>query len=116
MCFVTCGRGEGEEKGKWKWEKSRSWANEKRSKQFDFAGRGLKDQYYDVGFDTLYVLSDGAPSWGEVTDRDEILRRVRETNRLRRLTINCITFGDQNETEFLKKLAEENGGRHMHVD
>lgn len=82
----------------------------------DFAGSGISDKYYDVGFDTLYVLSDGAPSYGEVTDRDEILRRVRETNRLRRITINCVTFGDKNETEFLKKLAEENGGRHVHIE
>jgi len=81
----------------------------------DFAGSGISDKYYDVGFDTLYVLSDGAPSYGEVTDRDEILKRVRETNALRRITINCVTFGDKNETEFLKKLAEENGGRHVHV-
>ena len=51
-----------------------------------------------------------------MTDRDEILRRVRESNGLRRIVINCVTFGDQNETVFLKKLAEENGGRHVHVD
>ncbi len=82
----------------------------------DFAGGGLTDKNYDVGFDTLYVLSDGAPSCGEVTDRDEIRRRVREVNGLRRITINCVTFGDKNETEFLKKLAEENGGRHVHIE
>lgn len=82
----------------------------------DFAGSGVTDKNYDVGFDTLYVLSDGAPSYGEVTDRDEILKRVRETNSLRRITINCVTFGDKNETEFLKKLAEENGGRHVHIE
>lgn len=79
-------------------------------------GQGLKDKYYDVGFDTIYVLSDGAPSYGPVTDKDEIRRLVRETNRLKRLTIHAITFGSQNDTEFLRKLAEENGGRHVHVD
>jgi hypothetical protein len=82
----------------------------------DFAGGGLTDKHYDVGFDTLYILSDGAPSHGEITDRDEIRRRVRETNGLRRITINCVTFGDKNETEFLRKLAEENGGRHVHIN
>ncbi len=82
----------------------------------DFGGRGLHDKYYEAGFDTLYVLSDGAPSYGEITDRDEIRKRVREANGLRRIVINCITFGDQNETEFLRKLAEENGGRHVHVE
>ena len=81
-----------------------------------FAGRGLHDKHYALGFDTVYVLSDGAPSYGPVTDKDEIRRLVRETNRLKRLTIHCVTFGAQNDTDFLRLLAEENGGRHIHVD
>ena len=40
---------------------------------------------------------------------------MREANRLRKIAIHCITFGDQNDTAFLKPLAEENGGRHIHV-
>lgn len=85
-------------------------------KALDFGGRGLFDKYYEAGFDTLYVLSDGAPSWGDVTDPDEIRRRVRATNGLRRITIHCVTFGDKNATDFLRLLAEENGGRHIHVE
>jgi hypothetical protein len=81
-----------------------------------FAGRGLADRHYALGFDTVYVLSDGAPSFGRVTDKDEIRRLVRESNRLKRLTIHCVTFGAQNDTDFLRLLAEENGGRHIHVD
>jgi hypothetical protein len=50
-----------------------------------------------------------------VTDKVEIRRRVREANRLRKLTIHCITFGDKNDTDFLRPMAEENGGRHIHV-
>jgi hypothetical protein len=85
-------------------------------KALGFGGRGLFDKYYETAFDTLYVLSDGAPSWGEVTDKDEIRRRVRETNALRRITINSVTFGDKNDTDFLRLMAEENGGRHIHVE
>jgi hypothetical protein len=85
-------------------------------KALGFGGRGLFDKYYETAFDTLYVLSDGAPSWGEVTDKDEIRRRVRETNALRRITIHCVTFGDKNDTDFLRLMAEENGGRHIHVE
>src|SRR5690606_2039863 len=55
---------------------------------FQFAGRGLHDKYYAAGFDTLYVLSDGGPTAGAVVDPDEILRRVREVNKLRRITIH----------------------------
>lgn len=81
-----------------------------------FGGRGLYDKYYEAGFDTLYVISDGAPTAGPVTDKEEIRRRVREANDLRKITIHCITFGDQNDTAFLGPLAEENGGRHIHVE
>jgi hypothetical protein len=82
----------------------------------DFAGRALHDKYYSAGFDTIYVISDGAPTAGAVTDKDEIRARVREANQLRRLTIHCVTFGDQNDTAFLGGLATENGGRHIHVE
>ena len=86
------------------------------AKALDFGGRGLYDKYYRAGFDTLCVISDGAPTVGEVTDKDEIRRRVREANSLRKIAIHCITFGDSNDTDFLRMLAQENGGRHVHVD
>lgn len=79
-------------------------------------GRGLHDKYYGLGYDTLYVLSDGAPTTGKITDTKEILRVVRETNGLKRLSINTITFGNLNQLIFLKTLAAENGGRHIHID
>ncbi len=85
-------------------------------KALDFGGRGLHDKYYAAGFDTLYVISDGAPTAGTITDKDEIRRRVRETNNLRKIAIHCITFGDKNDTDFLGGLATENGGRHIHVE
>jgi hypothetical protein len=85
------------------------------AKALDFGGRGLHDKYYEAGFDTLYVITDGAPTAGEITDKDEIRRRVREVNGLRKIAIHCVTFGNQNDVDFLRPLAEENGGRHVHV-
>jgi hypothetical protein len=81
-----------------------------------FGGRGLHDKYYAAGFDTLYVITDGAPTAGAIVDKDEIRRRVREANQLRKIAIHCITFGDKNDTGFLEPMAVENGGRHIHVD
>jgi Mg-chelatase subunit ChlD len=81
-----------------------------------FGGRGLFDKYYEAGFDTLYVMSDGAPTWGEVVDTEEILRMVREGNALRRFAIHTVTFGDVNEMRFLQDLAAQNGGRHIHIE
>ncbi|MCR9244212.1 MAG: HEAT repeat domain-containing protein [bacterium] len=82
----------------------------------DFGGRGTQDRYYAAGFDTLYIISDGAPSAGPVTDKAELRRLVRECNNLRKITINCVTMGQQNDTEFLREMAEENGGRHIHIE
>ena len=86
------------------------------AKALDFAGRGIYDKYYKAGFDTMYVISDGAPTAGQVIDKAEIRRQVRETNNLRKIAIHCITFGDSNDTDFLRLLAKENGGRHVHVE
>lgn len=86
------------------------------AKALDFAGRGMHDKYYAAGFDTLYVITDGAPTTGEVVDKDEIRRRVRECNQLRRIAIQCVTFGEKNDTAFLAAMAAENGGRHIHVE
>lgn len=80
------------------------------------AGRGLKDRYYETEFDTIYLLSDGAPTVGPVIDPEEILRHVQERNVLSQVTIHTITFGDVNDAVFMKRLATENGGRHVHID
>lgn len=85
-------------------------------KALDFGGRGLHDKYYAAGFDTLYVITDGAPTAGAVVDKNEIRRRVREANQLRKVAIHCITMGDKNDTDFLRPMAEENGGRHIHIE
>ncbi|MBK9384175.1 MAG: VWA domain-containing protein [Planctomycetes bacterium] len=80
------------------------------------AGRGLRDRYYETEFDTIYMLSDGAPTVGPVIDPEEILRHVRERNQLSQVVIHTITFGDVNDTVFMKRLATENGGRHVHIE
>lgn len=80
------------------------------------AGRGLRDRYYETEFDTIYLLSDGAPTVGPVIDTEEILRHVRERNQLSQVVIHTITFGDVNDAVFMKRLATENGGRHVHIE
>jgi hypothetical protein len=83
---------------------------------FAAAGRGLQDKYYEASFDTIYVLSDGAPTVGPVIDPEEILTHVREVNERRQVVIHTITFGDVNSTVFMDKLAKENGGKHVHIE
>jgi len=80
------------------------------------AGRGTFDPYYEANFDTIYFLTDGMPSAGEVTDTREINRRVAEANKLRKVVINAISFGERNQMAFLDHLARDNGGEHIHVE
>jgi Mg-chelatase subunit ChlD len=61
--------------------------------------------------DSVFLLSDGAPSAGEVVDMDEILRRITSMNRFRRVRINTIGIGVSGRTaKFMQDLAQENFG------
>ncbi len=80
-------------------------------------GRGVYDRFYDTAYDTIYFLSDGAPTAGETTDTGEILRMVRRANKLKRIRIHTIVFGNEmNNLTFMKALAEQNGGRFLKVE
>lgn len=59
--------------------------------------------------DTVYFLSDGRPSVGKLIETNEILKEVRRYNEIYRMVIHTIAIGDFTK-EFLKQLAEENGG------
>ncbi len=59
--------------------------------------------------DTVYFLSDGRPSVGKLIDTIEIRKEVRRYNEVFRMVIHTIAIGDF-QKEFLKTLAEENGG------
>lgn len=81
---------------------------------------------YDVNVDEMFVVSDGAPNLGEVTDAVEILRIVTEQNRFSRLRINTIYIDSPNEqnprgqsispNELMKRMAAQNGGRFVQID
>jgi Mg-chelatase subunit ChlD len=79
--------------------------------------------------DEIFVLSDGAPTVGEVTDPVEILRLVEECNRFAKARIHTVfissaTPAEMRQTErglslapkeLMKRLAEQNGGRFRDV-
>lgn len=74
----------------------------------------LEMAFADPVVDTIYVLSDGHPTEGEVTDPDEILARVRVWNAARHVRIHGVSVG--RESPLLRGLAEETGGRYLRVD
>jgi hypothetical protein len=71
--------------------------------------KGSTDAGYTVPFDTLFFLSDGRPSTGDYVDTDDILREVKRQNDLRKVVIHTIAIGEF-QKDFMKRLAEENGG------
>jgi HEAT repeat protein len=63
---------------------------------FDIAGQGAHDKYYQPAIDTIFLLSDGSPNRGTISDPGAILAEIRRINRLQRLKINCVGVGGHN--------------------
>jgi len=66
----------------------------------------------DPDVDTMYLLSDGAPSAGKFTVAGDVLREVRRMNRMKQVAIHTISLG---KSEFMKQLAAENCGQYQEV-
>ena len=81
---------------------------------FDIAQGAMDDAtHMQPDVDTLFLLSDGAPSEGLIRDTDLLLQYVAERNRTLRLRIHCISLvalGEAEAETFLKKLATLGGG------
>jgi hypothetical protein len=66
--------------------------------------------------DTIFFLTDGQPTAGDITDTDVLNSWFRELNRFARVKVNVITFGNLGvDPEFLRRLAEDNGGVFVQV-
>jgi HEAT repeat protein len=61
--------------------------------------------------DTIFFLTDGQPTSGDITEPDALLSWFAELNRFARVKVNVITFGRLgSDPAFLRSLAEDNGG------
>jgi len=79
----------------------------------ELAGAGATDVAYKPSLDTVFFLSDGQPTLGPVTDPDEILAEVRKRNRLGKVRIHTVGIGKEHNADFMRRLAEENGGTYV---
>jgi hypothetical protein len=70
----------------------------------------LKNAFTDPDVDTIFFLSDGEPSVGDVVDQASIRERVREWNEHRRIVINTIAVGGS--FDILEWIALDAGGTH----
>jgi len=69
---------------------------------------GLWQAFQNPGVDTIFLLSDGAPTAGERTATEDILASVARLNRIRRVAIHCVSIGT--DSELLRRLAKQNAG------
>jgi HEAT repeat protein len=74
---------------------------------FDSVMLALKDRLVD----TIFLLSDGAPTAGSITDPDAIRAAVLKANK-RGVVIHCIGIGDH-DGEFMAGLARDNNGKYV---
>jgi hypothetical protein len=74
---------------------------------FDTLASALEDPEVN----TIYFLSDGAPTMGKITEPQGILDRIRELNSERKVKIHTIGFHlDPGAASLMRRLAEENHG------
>ncbi len=74
----------------------------------------LKLAFQDPLVDTIYLLSDGAPTVGEITDIEEIRAEVARWNGARHVRIHGISMGQ--DSTLLRWLCEDTGGSYRRVD
>jgi hypothetical protein len=66
--------------------------------------------------DSMFFLTDGKPTAGEIRDPDTLVSWFEERNQFARIRMNIVTFGHaESNMEFLKKLAEDNGGAFVEI-
>lgn len=68
----------------------------------------------DEDIDTIFVLSDGEPSVGDIIDPQLIREDIAERNQTRGIVINTVAIGGN--LEVLAWLAEDSGGTHVNRD
>lgn len=81
---------------------------------FKLVGRGVRDRFYGVELDTIFLLTDGSPTTtdGKPDSTEKIILAVRSWNPLQRVTIHTIGIGGELNDNFLGQLARENGGEY----
>ncbi|MFB3065245.1 MAG: HEAT repeat domain-containing protein, partial [Planctomycetota bacterium] len=66
--------------------------------------------------DTVFFLTDGTPTDGEITKADELLAWFSERNRFARLRVHVIAMGNTSvDIEFLSAFAASAGGKFVHM-
>ena len=74
---------------------------------------GVLDYALRSGADTVYLLTDGEPSAGQVLDPDHIIEEVAARNAHGRVVIHAVGLSRDQNAELLVNLAHRTGGRYV---
>ena len=69
--------------------------------------------FEDERIDTIYLLTDGAPSAGLIVDPVRLAQAIERLNSTRMIQINCISIGSK--SPLLRTLASDSGGTYREV-
>lgn len=69
---------------------------------------------YGAGPDTMYLVTDGAPSVGDIVDPDEIYEATMQLWKVAQIRIHCIGIGVN--LKFMRKLCRKTGGQAKFFD
>ena len=78
---------------------------------FELAGAGATDANAELGVETIFLLSDGSPTAGKITNKNQIVTKTAEWNSAKRIKLHTIGLGEDCDKDFMKKLATENNGK-----
>jgi Mg-chelatase subunit ChlD len=73
----------------------------------------LEVAFEDSLIDTIFLLSDGNPTAGRITDPNQIRAEVKRWNSARKVRINCISLGM--DSPLLRNLAADSDGQYTQV-
>jgi HEAT repeat protein len=82
-------------------------------KAFTLAGLGATDKNYKSAVDTIFLVSDGAPSAGRILEPGKIIEEVARMNALRKVKIHTVGVGVLHDRAFLERLARDSGGKYV---
>jgi hypothetical protein len=98
-----------------------TWTYGALQEAFRLAGLGLTDKHYDPAVDTIYLISDGAPTDNSMDkpqfmDPKIILDAAREWNRLGKVIVHAVAVDSKAAggrfVDFMKRLAADHGGQY----
>ena len=70
----------------------------------------LAKAFEDPDVDTIFLLTDGQPSAGQIVDRDRLADEVARWNAGRSIRIHTVAIGQK--SDLLARLAKDSGGQH----